>query len=219
MALRRRMLAAGADLPPMYKRADYIQTISHNARFDSGVPGNDTTLRIEFDWMLVNTGISYGSYYGVFGNAGTSGSQQFWRMMRNTTSADPNATYWLIYAGTGINATIVPYGSGVTCADKRMHCVFEYGTAEVNGVRSTSTSTKPMSTGTIWFGTTTPTSSGIANNVGRFWYIKIWSHGELIRDYVPCVRIRDNIAGFYDRVNNTYNPSIGSAEFVAGYDA
>ena len=50
-------------------------------------------------------------------------------------------------------------------------------------------------------------------------YVKIWKQGSLVRNYIPCYRKSDNKAGFYDTVNHTFNPSIGSAEFVAGNDA
>ena len=35
--------------------------------------------------------------------------------------------------------------------------------------------------------------------------IKIWEADELIRHYVPCVRVQDAKAGMYDIVNNTFN--------------
>lgn len=219
MELRRSvMMMQDNELPPHYQRVDYIQTHAHNAKFDSGVPGDDETLKIEFDWMCsIGTAASWGSYYGAFGQLSVSGKGR-WAMFRYTNSADPNCTYWLTYAGTGVAVVITPFGSGVTCADKKMHIVFEYGKATIEEKTGTSTTTNPLNPETIWFGTTSPTSSGIGGHYGRFWGIKMWSHGVLIRNYVPVVRKSDNKAGFYDTVNHTFNPSIGTAEFIAGND-
>jgi len=220
MSIRRGIIEAqDGFIPPEYVKCDYLQTIGHNAKIDSGVKGDDTSLRIEFDWMVSKgTASSWGSYYGMLGQLSVSGKQR-WVIMRNTSSSDQNCTYWLTYAGTGVNSTIHPFGSGVTCADKKMHFDIRYGTITINEESGSSSSTNPMNDENVYFGTTSPTSAGVANHIGKFWYIKMWSNNVLIRNYVPCYRRSDNKAGFYDTVNHTFNPSIGSADFEAGYDS
>ena len=48
------------------------------------------------------------------------------------------------------------------------------------------------------------------------WYgFRVWKDDTLIRDYVPCVRMSDMKAGFYDKVNHTFNPSVAQSEFFA----
>ncbi len=37
-----------------------------------------------------------------------------------------------------------------------------------------------------------------------------------VRDYVPAMRLSDNVAGLYDRVNKTFSPSASSDSFIAG---
>lgn len=45
---------------------------------------------------------------------------------------------------------------------------------------------------------------------------QIWDNNDvLIRDYIPCVNL-DGVAGMYDTVNDTFNPSGSSTQFVAG---
>ena len=40
---------------------------------------------------------------------------------------------------------------------------------------------------------------------GRIYLVQIWNeNGDLILDYVPCVRTQDNIAGFWDRVTKQF---------------
>lgn len=206
------------ELPPGYQKYDYLRTIAHSANIDSGVSGDDTTLKIEYDWKCnVGETSGWGSYYGMLGQLSVSGKQR-WCIMRYTNATDPNATYFLTYAGTGVNGTLYPYGSGITFADKKMHFEIEYGKCTINGVSKTSSSTNPLNDEHIYFGTTSPTSSGISPHYGYFWGIKMWSNGILIRNYVPAVRKSDSKAGFYDTVNHTFNPSIGTREFVAGND-
>lgn len=201
------------ELPPGYQKCDYLQTVSHNCRIDSGVTGEDTTLKIEFDWMIVKNE-SNGSYYGAFGNASWGNG---WKLVRNTASSDSDFTKILVYAGTSSAIEFEPNGTGNPIYNQKLHCIFEHGKAEINGIVKTGTK-GTITGGNIYFGTTSPTSSGIAGHIGRWWYIKMWSNGILVRYYIPAIRLSDNKAGFYDMVNYTFNPSIGTAEFTAGND-
>ena len=56
------------------------------------------------------------------------------------------------------------------------------------------------------------------DNVYRIRSFKFWSGDTLLRDYKPCIRLSDNKPGFYDLVNQTFNPSIGAKDFIPGYD-
>jgi hypothetical protein len=220
MALRRRILAAGADLPPMYKRADYIQTTGYNSRIDTGVPGNDETLVFDFDYAVI-TRLSYG---GVFGNYADENTR-CWRLINPAGTGD--ARNYLITAfnrRAGSSNSIIAVAENKSIIGTRVNFVISNGAVTANSEDFTRTSTyEPDGTQTISelniaIGAPRPNMSSSNALVGRFWRFRIWSHGTLIRDYVPCVRIRDNVAGFYDRANNTFNPSIGSAQFIAGYD-
>ena len=40
---------------------------------------------------------------------------------------------------------------------------------------------------------------------GKIYLVQVWDeNGTLLLDYVPCVRLADNIAGFWDRVNRRF---------------
>ena len=43
---------------------------------------------------------------------------------------------------------------------------------------------------------------------------KIWEGGEIVRDFVPCVK--DGVPQFYDHVRGGYYPSVTSKPFAAG---
>lgn len=50
---------------------------------------------------------------------------------------------------------------------------------------------------------------------GDIYYCKIWKNGVLVRDYVPVLD-SNNVAAFWDQVNDTVNYSLGTDAFVAG---
>ena len=50
------------------------------------------------------------------------------------------------------------------------------------------------------------------------YYFKIWDNDALVRDYVPCVRVSDNVAGLYDKVNKTFVTSANGNPIIAGND-
>lgn len=49
----------------------------------------------------------------------------------------------------------------------------------------------------------------------KMYYCQIYDNGILVRDYYPALR-SDGVAGMYDAVNDTFSPSSGSGNFVAG---
>lgn len=53
---------------------------------------------------------------------------------------------------------------------------------------------------------------------GKMFYCKIYDNDILVRDFVPCIRDNDSVAGMYDLVNNVFYPPVNytSYQFVAG---
>ena len=50
-----------------------------------------------------------------------------------------------------------------------------------------------------------------------WYYLKLYgSEDRLVRDYVPAKRLSDAAVGFFDKVNETFSPSSGDQDFVAG---
>ena len=64
----------------------------------------------------------------------------------------------------------------------------------------------------------TPNTS-YSNTHIKMYECKITSNGNLIRDFVPCVRKSDNEPGLYDRVNNVFYTNAGSGTFLKGNNA
>lgn len=55
---------------------------------------------------------------------------------------------------------------------------------------------------------------------GKIYGLKLWSEGALVRDFIPCYRISNNIAGLYDTVNNVFYPNANTSStaqpFISG---
>ena len=52
--------------------------------------------------------------------------------------------------------------------------------------------------------------------IGKWYYIKVYRSGTLVRDYVPCVRNSDGVAGLYDKVENKFYTNSGTGSFGSG---
>ena len=51
---------------------------------------------------------------------------------------------------------------------------------------------------------------------GKWYYVKFYKNGNLLRDYVPCVRNSDGVAGLYDKVENKFYTNSGTGSFGSG---
>ena len=51
-------------------------------------------------------------------------------------------------------------------------------------------------------------------NILRYYGVKIDVNGETERNYIPCIRTSDGIAGLYDTVNGVFYSSVGTKNFT-----
>ena len=56
-------------------------------------------------------------------------------------------------------------------------------------------------------------SSGL---IGNIYSCKLFNNNVLVRDFIPCYRKSDNVAGLYDLVNNTFYTNQGTGNFIVG---
>lgn len=69
----------------------------------------------------------------------------------------------------------------------------------------------------LYFGGINETGSGTDRPfIGQIYDIKIWQGSTLVRDYVPCVRNSDGVAGLYDKVENKFYTNSGTGSFGSG---
>jgi hypothetical protein len=48
----------------------------------------------------------------------------------------------------------------------------------------------------------------------RLHYTKIWDSGTLIRNFIPCIRTSDSVAGLYDTVGGQFYTNAGTGTFI-----
>lgn len=193
-------------LPDGYTRLEYIWSNNSNQYINTGVPGNNDNLRFKFG-VTFHTFVAYGAFFGNYVNEGSD----CWRLIFQS-------------ANTGVYVTSNKIASGGTM-----------GYSQSGSMLNQYLEFDIYADGFDMFNAhkNSPTSRGVANNTNiligrcgenansvqkRFYYFQIYDNGVLIRDYAPCKRNSDGICGFYDTINNTFNPSIGSENFAAGYD-
>lgn len=214
MEIRRRMLAAAdPTLPPVYRRVDYLVSAGQGAHIDTGVSGNDDTLSFE----LVCYAEQQYNYAGFMGNYVNS-STKAWRVILGASATTMHAN-----AHRPSAMTLTPRG-GTTVGTKLTVRLDSNGSSVTDG-SGTYTAAASGASGdenslSIALGrfAVLPTISGVGTYRNRFYGCRIWRGGQLIREYIPCVRAADLTAGFWERVNKTFNPSISQYAFGYGND-
>lgn len=203
--LRRRAMMSGATgrLPAGYQETEYIRSTSQNAYINTGL-FIDSAYKIKGKCRVVDaTKVAY--FFGV--RHGSSSSQ----------------VNFFLYSSTAYFCFVNHKGSAsnvyLASTDGAWH---EY---EVDG------------TSINWDGTTSTAQGGItASTQPLFLFAQNYNgsplsatggsdmaeteirdgSGNLKRQYVPCYRKSDNVAGMYDLADDTFNPSAGSVAFTAG---
>ena len=199
-----------------YEFVDYLTTVGYQTIINTGVNGNTTDLKIYGDADL----IKFKQYYSLFGNSINDSYRNWGFLQSSSTSAT-----WLLFRVYDGNATVgvsydpIPWDSGFNF---KFNLSQDYIQCWMNGQEKISIATdveKTANTVAICIGSTRYNYTNTdLDNVYRIRSFKFWSGDTILRDYKPCVRLSDNKPGFYDLVNQTFNPSIGAKDFVPGYD-
>ena len=210
MELRRQIITA-KDLPPipdLYQKVKYITKDDASAWMDTGVNGNNQYLRFEF---CVEP-LAWVAYASIFGNF-LNGQDNSWRMIFNGNNDNS-----FLLAAFNKAADLLNILFSFSVIGTRMYVDFKYRdvSAVVKSVKVKQIN-KTLHDGSaadsnIAIGTQRVGQS--VNGNFRYYYFRIYDNGDLIRNYVPCYRKADNAVGFYDTINNTFNPSTGSAQFT-----
>ena len=176
-------------LPEDYTRMLYVQ--GHTARLDTGLkPTNNTRVFLDFQYIHNN---SNGSFAYVLDDDG----------VHNITLNAQNAA--IIFNGLTVSATL-PRTFKRRTVDLNQQRVIIDGTEYLNTNEEPTTWT---STGNLWLfgGKNANTNRPSASRIYR---CKIYDGETLLRDYIPCQRISDDVFGLYDLVNELfYVPTTG----------
>lgn len=101
---------------------------------------------------------------------------------------------------------------------------FKYGSnvgwrAEFDGVTLYSYSQMAVSSNAVRLFCEYVTNAGNGNHAkAKIFHCALYVNGTLGRDYYPCYRLSDSVAGMYDKVNDVFYPNNGSGTFTVGAD-
>lgn len=202
--------AAPVTLPAEYQRLPYIVGNGTASNLDTGVSGGSDSLRIECSFNRNE----HANYLGFFGNY-VDEPTNCWRIIaaaintRVYTSSNSKASY----------SRTINFDTSYT--GKRLYAVIS---RDRNAI-AFSGGKAWQNTGTLQDGTANSgnidigrenvaTGSTSATMRTRWYYFRIWNGSTIVRNYVPCKRLSDGKIGFYDTVNDTFNPSTGGADFA-----
>lgn len=59
-------------------------------------------------------------------------------------------------------------------------------------------------------------SDGIVKFAGRLYWLKLFSSGSCMHEYVPCIRKEDNVVGIYDVMTNKFLTNAGTGTITPG---
>lgn len=182
-------------IPQEYQELDYIQS-SGTQWIDTGVSGDGLgTFEIKFN-TLGTMERPFEMYFA--GRATTTTVKIYENASDHNIVAQQDPNVWVLFpAADTIDHTIIVGSNGI----------YRDGTKIVDYT--------PGAWG--------PKSYIIANSQDenipasmKIYYLKMYTDGVLVRDYIPCYRKSDNVTGLYDLVNNQFYVSIGSENFIKG---
>lgn len=190
-------------LPSEYQEVEYIQS-DGNQYIDTGINGGSTAeYEIKMDG-LGSLAHSYEQYFAgdmytstSIGKLYASNSKLYFQGLPNPNQGYTN--FGSIY--NGIYELKVTMADGIVCNN-----IFyrDYTTGATWG------------TLTFWvFNSHSEPSLGASM---RLYYLKMYTDGVKVRDYVPCYRKSDGVIGLYDLVSNTFFINQGSGSFTKGGD-
>ena len=205
LGIRRMMMNAQP-----YVFVDHIVGTGYKSRIDTGVPGDDDTLKFEGCFSCD----TYTAWFAFFGNYTKSGDN-FWRLA--FTDSDVGSLSWVTNATNGF-ASRARQGSlvdfRVPFMIENLHAIYTVDEHVTEGTRTSKTSGTTNNTN-IAIGSLNTTNDSGGYVKTTWYYFKIYQGETLIRDYKPCLRIADRKYGFFETLSKTFCPSIGTVDFSA----
>lgn len=213
MYIRRKMMnsntGGGRLLPDGYIQLPYIIGNYTASNIDTGISGDNDNLRFQF-CVEVNYFTSYASLFGNY----VSETSNCWRVIMATS----NNVFYASHNKRANNSSVITCDSSFI--DNALY--FDLSSSSISLKMNGTTYTKQSSSSV---GTANDTNIAIGNSSvsngstssskrAKWYYFSIYDNGTVIRNYIPCKRTSDDKAGFYDIVNDTFNPSTGRSDFI-----
>lgn len=199
----------GRLLPSSYQQLEYIYS-ENGAYFESAVSPRTYPIRIET---------------GIYKESQASAEQAIICKKIGTSSAlevGYNATSNTLFAYSGASAKVtdpVVYGNVIDVVAE-FNSASPYKTLNVtaNGEsvsaqNTDANNTNILNTNNLLFFGSGPSSMHF---IGRMYYCRVYSDGELIGNFIPCYDKETGYAGMYETVGGTFHYSQGSRGFKRG---
>lgn len=184
-------------LPEIYQEVEFIQSTGTQFIDTDFIPNQDTGVYLDFQLMEI-----YGSF--LFGTRIDTGTQAY-------TFNISGGNFVTVY-GTKI--------MGFISADTNRHIyIREKNIARLDHIRvnnSVQTFNAPYSL--LLLATNQQNNYGYLPSKAKVYSFKIYDNETLIRDFIPCYRKSDNVAGMYDIANNKFYTNAGTGDFIVGDD-
>lgn len=184
-------------LPEAYQQVEYIEN-QGGQYIDTGIKACMNNIRCVCDMAAMSDADSAffgsrGSYYLFYNFA--------------------NNYFWPISRANTIEGTLVVGNKYHVDWDKGAFTVTGEDGVYQNATRSNAT----QDTQNMYIFNFNPRDG--RQSLARVYYFKIYDNNALVRDFVPCYRKADGVAGLYDKKNGVFYPSAGGGNFAVGADA
>lgn len=193
-------------LPAEYQEVEYIQS-SGTQYINSGVVIDSESAKTEIG---VTPMFESGETYYIGRNDGTNPH-------RFILGQYQGKYYW------EFGTNYVGYSSNAITANKYSDLELEYNNGStafvVDGVKSTGSTTQTISgTQPLYLFARNLSGSPTLYSSAKIHYCRIYKNGILVRNFIPCYRKSDNVAGLYDTVNDAFYINQGTGTFTVGAD-
>ena len=216
-------------VPSQYQLVEYIQS-SGTQYINTGYYWQHENIEIFYD----GTVITNSSAQSLFGNEEYTASSGTNRNFSGIPHGS-NGSY-AIYLGSGTVGNVsVTLGTRFTLGiktttsknvsvykndEKIIDRTYSGTVMTKNGAYLSSTTSNTV--GNVFIFANHNSSRGSSNggtqiiSAMRLYSFKMYDNGVLVRNFVPCYRVSDNVAGLYDTVGNTFYTNAGSGTFTVG---
>lgn len=195
-------------MPDAFQEVEWIGTPTSGSipYIDTGIVANATVMRMVAKYMQT----AGGDYYGLSTRLGDGSTNQLSFFGYYNHISEWAWRGWFYGPTSNLN---VVHEADATFRNGSQNILFD-------GTEHTYAKTGDFN-GTLTFYIFGRNQGGVIgyNAKGmRYYYLKMYMDGELVRDFVPCYRKSDGEIGMYDLVSNSFFTNAGSGTFEKGDD-
>lgn len=197
------------NLPSEYEEVEYLESTG-TQYIDTGYsPNNNSKMLVDYQPTVAQTK----SYIGARNKAGTAGAISF-----SVTSGN-NSTQMFASWGDIRNFDIGNMTTERVTAQIGQDGIYFNGEKKTTPTAQTWSLTQRVLLFAMMQRSTSTDFAVVLQSEAKIYKCKIWESDVLVRDFIPCYRKSDNVAGMYDAVTGTFFTNSGTGEFTVGADA